>query len=255
MQIEADTIADTDNKADSSCSLDPNEARVRSLQSLALDWYQHHARHFPWRNTHNPFHILIAEVLLRQTQAKRVADPYLELISIYPDPGTLAEADPDKLRLWFKPLGLVRRADYLINASKQIRDRLDGQVPRDLDSLTKLSGIGTYAARAILCMGFGDPVPMVDESSGRLLRRLLGLRSLGPAYSDRQLIEIATLLIPKDRSKEFNLCLLDIAAAFCRTKNPSCSLCPLVEICAYASSNRKTNKDSDSFAGPVILVH
>lgn len=213
---------------------------TQSLQGLALSWYNNNARHFPWRNSSNPFHILVAEILLRQTQAKRVTGPYLELISVYPDPSTLAEADVDQLRSWFKPLGLVTRADYLIGAAKHIRDLHGGQVPRDLDSLIELPGIGTYAACAIQCLAFGDSVPMVDESSGRLLRRLLGLDHTKPAYCDSQLIEIAASLVPKDRPKEFNLGLLDIAAAVCRPKNPNCSLCPLVEMCEYAGSTNTT---------------
>jgi A/G-specific adenine glycosylase len=72
---------------------------------------------------------------------------------------------------------------------------------------------------------------MVDESSGRLLRRLLGLTHNGPAYADRQLLDVAGSLVPEDHPWEFNLGLLDIAAAVCRPKNPACSLCPLAEIC------------------------
>ena len=86
---------------------------------------------------------------------------------------------------------------------------------------------------------------MVDESSGRLLRRLLGLSPNGPAYADRQLLEIAGSLIPVDRPRDFNLALLDIAAAVCKPKNPRCSLCPLVDMCEYAgSAKRKEGNDT-----------
>jgi len=214
---------------------------AQGLQRLALDWYNKNARHFPWRNTRNPFHILIAEVLLRQTQARRVGGPYLELVSIYPDPTTLADADPASLRRWFKPLGLVKRAGYLIDTSNLLCELHDGQVPKDLVSLIKLPGLGTYSARAILCMAFGERVPMVDESSGRLLRRLLGLKSTGPAYSDKRLVEIAQSMLPQDRPREFNLALLDIAAAVCRPKNPNCLLCPLADMCEYAGSAIQEN--------------
>ena len=126
---------------------DPISGIAQSLQRHAQNWHDDNAREFPWRNTSNPFHVLIAEILLRQTQAGRVAGPYLEVISMYPDPAALAEASPDELRRWFRPLGLFTRADYLISASRQIRDLHDGQVPRDLDSLIELPGIGTYSAR------------------------------------------------------------------------------------------------------------
>ena len=142
---------------------------------------------------------------------------------------SLAEADCEELRRWFKPLGLVRRADSLIGSAKEIRDLYEGRVPRDLDALMNLPSIG-------LCMAFGEPVPMVDGSSGRLLRRLLGLQSSRPAHSDKELISTATSLIPEDRPKEFNLALIDIAAGFCRPTSPSCQICPLIDVCEYASS-------------------
>ena len=88
---------------------DTNPIPTQSLQKLALSWYNNNARQFPWRNTRNPFHILIAEVLLRQTQAERIAGTYLELISIYPNPETLVDADVDQLRSWFKPLARIHR--------------------------------------------------------------------------------------------------------------------------------------------------
>lgn len=229
-------MAGVDRSAALTFCPDPSSDKAQSLQRLAVSWYNNNARHFPWRDTANPFHILVAEILLRQTQAGRVADPYLELISMYPDPATLAGTNPIKLRRWIGPLGLVKRADYLIIASRQILDLHDGLVPRDLDSLTKLPGIGIYSARAILCLAFGEAVPMVDESSGRLLRRVLGLQPKGPAYADRRLMEIVGPLIPKDRPRDFNLALLDIAAAVCKPKNPRCPLCPLAEICEYPSS-------------------
>ena len=115
---------------------DTNPIPTQSLQKLALSWYNNNARQFPWRNTRNPFHILIAEVLLRQTQAERIAGPYLELISIYPNPETLVDADVDQLRSWFKPLGLVTRVEHLISASRQIKDlhNADGIEVKDFEN-------------------------------------------------------------------------------------------------------------------------
>ena len=78
----------------------------------------------------NPFHILIAEVLLRQTQAARVVSPYIHLVTTYPDLASLAEADVDALRQWFKPLSLVRCADRLVHCARRLQGDYGGQVPR-----------------------------------------------------------------------------------------------------------------------------
>lgn len=105
--------------------------------------------------------------------------PYLELIEIYPNAASMAKANLKTLRRWFKPLGLVTRADRLIQAAKILVDRHDGKIPADLEAVQTLPGMGVYSSRAVLCLAFGARVPMVDEGSGRVLRRVLGLAAHG----------------------------------------------------------------------------
>lgn len=212
--------------------------KPESLHRLVICWFSANSRRFPWRDTENPFHVLIAEVLLRQTQAQRVVGPYMELITRYPNPEALASADVEELRAWFRPLGLVRRADNLVRTAQAITENYGGAIPNDLGAVLSLRGIGTYGARAILCLSFGERVPMIDESSGRLLRRMFGLAFRGPAYNDRDLLRQASELLPQKSVKEFNLGLLDIAARFCHAREPDCNACPLLEACVYASSRR-----------------
>ena len=203
------------------------------FHSVVLDWFCSCGRKFPWRSTNDAFHILIAEVLLRQTQANRVVAPYLELIEKYPSASALADAEPSELSQWFSSLGLIRRAERLIEASRLIVKQHGGCVPADLNALMSLPGIGTYSARAILSLAFKMPVPMVDESSGRLFRRVWGLPMKGPAYNDRTLLRLVGDSIPRNRSREFNLGVLDIAAAHCHVRNPNCVRCPLANDCTY----------------------
>lgn len=208
-------------------------AWATTLQCTVQEWYSECGRDFPWRQPSSPFHVLIAEVLLRRTQAERIVGPYLDLTERYPDTRDMADADVAWLREWFRPLGLVGRADQLVNAAKAIVQDHGGEVPRDLSEIESLPGMGKYSARALLCMAHGRAVPMVDESSGRLLRRLLGVRVTGPAYSDRKLLERTEVLVPHKASREFNLGLLDIAAAYCHVNSPSCGQCPLRNLCSW----------------------
>ena len=205
-----------------------------TLQRTVQNWYSESGRDFPWRQTSRPFHVLVAEVLLRRTQAERVVGPYLDLTERYPDTQDMASADVAWLREWFRPLGLVSRADLLVNAAKTIVQEHGGEVPRGLTEVESLPGMGRYSARAVLCIAYGRAVPMVDESSGRLLRRLLGLHGAGPAYSDRKLRERIEVLVPPRTSKAFNLGLLDIAAAYCHVRAPSCVKCPLRSLCSWS---------------------
>lgn len=191
---------------------------------------------FPWRSTSNPFHVLIAEVLLRQTQAKRVAEPYIELTTRYPDPQSIAQADVSELRKWFQPLGLFKRADRLVQCAQILVNDYAGQVPGDLKTLESLPGLGRYSARAILCLGFNQPVPMIDEGSGRVLRRTLGHEPRGPAFSDPALMDAAERILPRKSHRDFNLGLIDIADAYCHPTKPDCISCPLLKACAYGTS-------------------
>lgn len=211
---------------------------VEELQTALLDWFATNGRDFPWRQTRNAFHILLAEALLRQTQAFRLVQPYLELTDRYPDAEALAKADVHELRQWFKPLGLVARADRLVRASQIIVDQHGGGVPNALPALLALPGLGTYSARAVLCLAFGARVPMIDEGSGRVLRRVLGLPAKGPAYSDSQLLRVAEAIVPETSTREFNLGLIDVGALRCRPRAPICTRCPLRGVCRYGQDNR-----------------
>ena len=209
----------------------PDADWVTDLRRTVERWYSTKGRDFPWRRSSDSYRILVAEVLLRRTQAERVAGPYLEFIVRFPNTRDLAAADVDWLREWFRPLGLVKRAELLVSAAKAMLAWHGGEVPRDLSEIESLPGLGRYSARAVYCLAYGEPVPMIDESSGRLLRRLIGLSCEGPAYSDRTLYRYAEALVPRETSKAFNLGLLDVAAAFCHVKSPECVQCPLRNLC------------------------
>jgi A/G-specific adenine glycosylase len=217
------------------------------LQDAVLRWFASCGRDFPWRNTHNAFHILIAEVLLRQTQAERLVKPYLELVSKFPNPQSMTEADVAELRDWFHPLGLVKRADRLVETAKILVCDFGRKVPRELEQLKDLPGLGDYSARAVLCLAYNIQVPMIDEGSGRVLRRVLNLRSNKLAYSDRQLIAIAERVLPKGLARDFNLGLIDIAAMYCHSKNSECAPCPLLKVCSCGHHTIDTLSHSVTF--------
>lgn len=209
---------------------------VSRFVQATVKWFRSHGRTFPWRNTSNSFHILIAEVLLRQTQADRVVEPYLELVERYPNAQALAQADTIKLRKWFRPIGLVKRADRLVQCAQILIKDYEGQVPGDLKALESLPGLGRYSARAILCLGFSQPVPMIDEGSGRVLRRMFGHELRGPAFSDPVLMDAVMRVLPNESPRDFNLGLIDIAAAHCHPTKPDCLSCPLTKNCAHSTN-------------------
>ena len=216
-------------------SLQSNNKLVTMIQDVVLNWYEKNGRDFPWRRTRDPFLILLAEILLRQTQAERISKPYVALAAMSPNAQSMSKANIMDLRNWFKPLGLFRRADNLVKCANILVSEYAGSVPEQYEILLELPGIGHYTASAILCLGYGKAYPMIDEGSGRLLRRVCGYPEKGVAHSDRELYANAVRLMPV-KSAEFNYGLLDIAHFYCRPVNPQCGGCPLNILCQYGEN-------------------
>jgi A/G-specific adenine glycosylase len=208
-----------------------------ALHRRLLGWFKTHQRRFPWRDSLDPFQILIAEKLLQQTAATAsVVAAYRELLARYPDCDALARAPVTAVRQIIKPLGLHYRAGELVRLAKAIRRRHDGQVPRDLGDLLSLPGVGDYAARAVQAFAFGRAVGVVDSNVARFLGRYFGLstpKTENPARN-RSLLAIAGALVPASGAREFNLAILDLCAAHCTAIGPACEQCPLAAKCAHA---------------------
>lgn len=206
------------------------------LQERLLDWFERKGRNFPWRSQSSPYAVLIAEKLLQQTAAiDKLVEVYNRIVNTYPTPRLLADADISTLENIIQPLGLRYRAKELRDMANELIASHNGEVPRDLKKLIELPGIGDYAARAVLSLAFGEDMPVVDTNIARFLYRMFGLP--GPLPSNparkRALIELAGKLIPKGRSRKFNLALLDLCAQICKVNKPECLGCPVQTYCAY----------------------
>lgn len=211
---------------------------VRTL----LDWFDAHGRPFPWRPIdeagrltlemrHDPYVVMVSEVMLQQTTAARVVEVLPRFLAEYPTLHALADASTgDVLRSW-KGMGYNRRAMNLQRAAQRIRERHDGIVPRSYDELTALPGIGPYTAGAILCFGYGLCIPLLDVNNIRVLSRLFH-----QCYDERAVLPIdalastAAALLPDDAYR-WNQALMDFGALICTARRPSCSICPVEEHC------------------------
>lgn len=216
-----------------------------NFQRSLLDWFDRERRSFPWRSQSDPFAILIAEKLLQQTAARAiVVIVYEKLIDRYPSPYELATADLKELEQTLHPLGLAYRARELILLAKTLVEQYEGKVPNTLSALLSLPGVGDYIARAVLSFGFGADVPVVDTNVARFLYRLYNLPGKLPSNPARnkRLIEMADNLLPRGRSKEWNLAILDLCALICKPKQPLCQLCPVQRFCTYQSTKPNNNK-------------
>lgn len=183
-----------------------------------LSWYDKHGRSFPWRETTNPYKILIAEFLLQKTHVRKVEEVYLEILSKYPDLSYMADAGVNDLAKIIQPLGFINRAERLIALAKKVQVEHGGKIPQDLDTLLSFKGVGLYIATAILVFAFGEKRVVVDTNVLKMLRDEFGIESqLSRPRTDKRVWQLAQELVPKKRVKEFNWALLDYPSQVGRT--------------------------------------
>lgn len=188
---------------------------ITAFQNEILGWWSTHRRDLPWRRTHDPYRIMVSEVMLQQTQVSRVLLKYKEFLEAFPTIVDLATATPAAvLRAW-KGMGYNRRALYLHKAAKIIVDEYHNQLPISEQLLSKLPGLGTYTARAILVFAYGREVPLVDTNIRQIITHFF--------FDDRPqkasvIEDVARQLLPKGKSWEWHQALMDYAALALRNK-------------------------------------
>lgn len=180
--------------------------------------------------------MLVAETMLAQTQAARVAKAYPALLERFPTPQALAGASLGELLRCWDGLGYPRRAAALHAAARVISERHGGTVPHDLGDLLELPGVGQYTARAVLAFAWSAPVGVLDTNVGRVLARARAGRRLARGEAQRLADELsAASPVP---AREWNLALMDFGALVCRARLPRCPDCPLraAKACAWRST-------------------
>jgi len=212
---------------------------IRAFQSGVLEWHQANKRDYPWRRTRAAYHILVAEVLLQQTDAPKVAPVYCAFIERFPAVEALALADLAEVSALLSPLGLKYRAGRLISIAQRVVHDYKGQVPASEELLLLLPGVGRYIARSVCASAFGQRKGVLDTNVIRILDRLFSIRSASAwPRDDLALWDLVTRLVPPRRVSEaydWNWALLDFAATVCTHLRPSCGNCPLVDACNFVS--------------------
>lgn len=206
---------------------------IKDFQSELLGWASDNLRNFPWRETADPYEILIAEILLQKTAAEKVEPIYVEFLSTYPSPTELAEADRDELADIIYSLGFQnQRSKALVSIGQALRS---SGVPDNAERLLELPYVGRYAANATLCFAFAEPRPIVDANVVRVYNRIFDTDF---DYRDEAAWQFAKEVLPEGDAWEFNLAILDFAAEICAPKTPNCGECFFTDQCSYYRSLR-----------------
>ena len=208
-----------------------------------LAWGVPRMRDLPWRAERDPWTILVAEVMLQQTQVERVIPKWHAFLDEYPDPASCATSSlGDVLRLW-QGLGYPRRARNLHATAREVVEHHGGRLPDDLDALLGLPGIGAYTARAILAFAHERDVAVVDTNIARVLARTHGAR-LTPKPAQ----QLADDLVPTGEGWTWNQVVMDLGALLCRPV-PRCGECPAAPGCAWNLAGRPEPDPATGSAG------
>ncbi len=209
-----------------------------------LGWWDGHRRDLPWRLTRDPWAVLVAELMLQQTQVARVVDRYGLFLADFPTPAaTAARPQADVVRAW-QGLGYPRRARHLHRAATVAVADHGGELPADLDGLLDLPGVGPYTARAVLAFAHERDVAVVDTNVGRVLARQCG-RRLGPAEAQAT----ADRLVPTGRGWAWNQAVLDLGATVCTRRTPHCDGCPVRDTCSWRGEGEDPADGSAGVSG------
>ncbi len=214
-------------KSRAHCKLQASEFRRRLLR-----WFRRHGRDLPWRRTRDPYHIVVSEFMLQQTQVSRVEAYYHRFLERYPSIDVLAAAPAAMVRESWEGLGYYRRAANLHRLAQAVVGEHGGVIPADPAALVRLPGIGRYTAGAVACFAYERATPAVDTNVARVIRRAFHPRLRG-GTAPRRIWETAALIVPKNgrRAWEFNQAIMEVGALVCTARVARCGECPVRAAC------------------------
>jgi A/G-specific adenine glycosylase len=221
-------------------------------------WFRRHRRDLPWRAAYDPYHVWLSEVMLQQTRMEVVLGYFERFLSRFPTLGALAASTEEDVLAAWSGLGYYRRARMLREGAMAVMERFGGEVPRRVDQLLTIPGIGRYTAGAIASIANRRKAPIVDGNVARILARLFLIREPPLREAWRRAEElVAACSDPRD----FNQGLMELGALVCKPLNPRCDECPLRDSCAAFEAGcvdevpvREAKKETHSLRIPLYLI-
>jgi A/G-specific adenine glycosylase len=210
----------------------PPPPERRRFRRRLLTWYGRHGRDLPWRKTDDPYHILVSEIMLQQTQVDRVLPKYAEWLQRYPSFDVLATAPEHEVSAAWYPLGYNVRPRRLQAIAREAVARYGGELPSDEATLRSFKGIGAYTAGAIRSFAFRERAAILDTNVARVLFRVFVGRGDPKSHAmTRHLWKLSETLMPIRRVFDFNQGLMDFGAMVCVARSPKCAECPMAAMC------------------------
>ena len=216
----------------------------QTLPAELLHWGRQNRRDLPWRNSRDPWAVLVAEVMLQQTRADRVTERWPRFLARFPDVASCASALPAEVIAEWSGLGYNRRAVHLHRAAGVVMALHSGRIPTDRTELEALPGIGPYTARAIRAFAYEAEAAVVDTNVARILARWTGRR-----LTAREAQDLADQSVPSGQVWSWNQTLLDLGALTCTARTPDCGHCPLADRCVWRGEGSDPARGSAGVSG------
>ena len=214
----------------------PGSIRGSSLEVILFrrrlnSWFRRHGRDLPWRRTRDPYHIVVSEFMLQQTQVARVEQYYGRFLRQYPTIRDLAVAAPAMVRESWEGLGYYRRAANLHRLAIAVVNERNGVMPERVDELARLPGVGRYTAGAVATFAFEQSEPAVDTNVARVIRR--AFLSPRARITEKRVWAFARALVPRRgrAAWTFNQAIMELGALICTARVAHCSKCPVQSVC------------------------
>ena len=204
------------------------------FQRKLKEWFRKSGKSYPWRETTDPYKILVSEVMLQQTTIASVLKNqfFTRFIERYPTTAELAQASEEELLSLWEGLGYYSRARNLKKAAEIIENEHGGIFPQDWEALNALPGVGPYTAGAVASFAFGQRKGLVDGNVHRVFARLMDYRKeVDSAEGVAQMWEWAEHLVPEEEPGAYNSALMELGQTVCSRTRPDCVVCPVSEFC------------------------
>ena len=225
--------------------IDP--ARARRFGVLLRRWFRANGRDLPWRNTRDPYHILVSELMLQQTQVSRVVPKYAEFLAAFPTLHHVARARPARVTEAWSGLGYYARARNLHALARVVTDKgrdSAGTLPPDAESLRALPGVGAYTAGAVSSFAYERRAELVDTNVARVLKRVFAPGvALKTGAGQKRVWAIARALLPRTGKATWvhNQAIMELGALVCTARVAHCEVCPVRSLCETYRSEAGTS--------------
>ena len=211
------------------------ETKTKKLKKTLLIWYKKNKRTFLWRETKDPWKILLIEILSQQTQIERADTYYKKFIKEFPSPTSMSNSSLKKVLTMWSGLGYNNRARRLYESSKILAENGFDKIYPDFETLP---GVGQYTKNALLSFAYGEKVLAVDTNLERIFSRFFGIDNTKDFIKDN-----SDYFLRKVNSRDLNQAFMDFGSYICKSSNPKCNICPIENICSKYIVTRKNSTE------------